>query len=486
MQHSRLQPLFLIKVSLAALVLALLAGCAVGPAYQRPVATEGEALQLQQWAGTASTAPGDLLERGPWWLLFNDAELTRLIEQVAASNLTVAQAAAAVRQAEAQVSEQRAGFFPLISLDGRANRADSGSSGGSSNASAFSSRSRVNTSTQLNLAASWAPDLWGRLSAGADGVQASAAASVADLAAARLAAQGALAANYWSVRAADAQANLLQTSIDGFSRSLVIVQNRYAAGIVAKTDVLQAQTQLANAQAEYDGLLSQRARFSNAAAVLIGKAPADFAIAPNPAWQASVPDIPASIASTLLQRRPDIAAAESRLAAANAQIGIAQSAYYPSIGLSASAGVGGSRLADLFSLSSSVWALGLSAAQTLFDAGATTARVQGTRAGYDLAIARYRQTVLTAFQEVENLLQDSRALQSQSLLRQQSAEAASLVEQQITNRYRSGLVGFSEVIAAQNSALAARRTQLQTTASQQASAGALIQALGGGWQVGVP
>ena len=484
MQHSRLQPLFLIKVSLAALALALLAGCAVGPAYQRPGTSEGEALQLQRWAGSASNAPGDLLERGPWWLLFGDAELTRLIAQVAASNLTVAQAAAAVRQAQAQVDEQRAGFFPLVNLDGRASRADSGAS--SSNASASSSRSHVNTSTQLNLAASWAPDLWGRLAAGANSVQASAAASVADLAAARLAAQGALAANYWSVRAADAQANLLQTSIDGFSRSLVIVQNRYAAGIVAKTDVLQAQSQLVNAQAEYAGLLSQRARFSNAAAVLVGKAPADFAIAPNPAWQASVPDIPVSIASTLLQRRPDIAAAERRLAAANAQIGIAQSAYYPSIGLSASTGVGGSRLADLFSLSNSVWALGLSAAQTLFDAGATTARVQGSQAGYDLAVARYRQTVLTAFLEVENLLEDSRALQSQSVLRQQSATAASLVEQQITNRYRSGLVGFSEVIAAQNSALAARRTQLQTTASQQASAGALIQALGGGWQVGVP
>ena len=484
MQHSRLQPLFLVKVSLAALALALLAGCAVGPAYKRPGTTEGEALQLQRWAGSASNAPGDLLERGPWWLLFGDAELTRLIAQVAASNLTVAQAAAAVRQAQAQVDEQRAGFFPLVNLDGRASRADSGAS--SSNASASSSRSRVNTSTQLNLAASWAPDLWGRLAAGANAVQANAAASAADLAASRLAAQGALAANYWSVRAADAQANLLQTSIDGFRRSLGIVQNRYDAGIVAKTDVLQAQSQLTNAQAEYAGLLSQRSQFSNAAAVLVGKAPADFAIAPNPAWQATVPDIPVSIASTLLQRRPDIAAAERRLAAANAQIGIAQSAYYPSIGLSASAGVGGNRLADLFSLSNSVWALGLSAAQTLFDAGSTTARVQGTEAGYDLAVARYRQTVLTAFQEVENLLQDSRALQSQSLLRQQSAEAASLVEQQITNRYRSGLVGFSEVIAAQNTALAAKRTQLQTTASQQASAGALIQALGGGWQFGVP
>ena len=484
MQHSRLQPLFLVKVSLAALALALLAGCAVGPAYQRPGTTEGEALQLQRWAGSASNAPGDLLERGPWWLLFNDAELTGLIKQIDASNLTVAQAAAVVRQAQAQVAEQRAGFFPLVNLDGRTSRADSGA--GSSNASASSSRSRVNTSTQLNLAASWAPDLWGRLAAGANAVQANAAASVADLAAARLAAQGALAANYWSVRAADAQANLLQTSIDGFRRSLGIVQNRYDAGIVAKTDVLQAQIQLTNAQAEYAGLLSQRSQFSNAAAVLVGKAPADFAIAPNPAWQATVPDIPVSIASTLLQRRPDIAAAERRLAAANAQIGIAQSAYYPSIGLSASAGVGGNRLADLFSLSNSVWALGLSAAQTLFDAGSTTARVQGTEAGYDLAVARYRQTVLTAFQEVENLLQDSRALQSQSLLRQQSAEAASLVEQQITNRYRSGLVGFSEVIAVQNSALAARRTQLQATASQQASAGALIQALGGGWQFGVP
>ena len=223
-----------------------------------------------------------------------------------------------------------------------------------------------------------------------DSASASAQASAADLASARLSAQGELAIDYFSLRQTDAQQALLATTIAGYQRALQIAQNRYAAGIAAKTDVLQAQTQLANAQAEELGLERQRAQLEHAIAVLVGDAPANFTLASAP-WKASVPEIPLGVPSTLLQRRPDIAGAERRVAAANEQIGIAQSGFYPSLTLSASAGSSASRVADLFSASSSVWSLGLSAAQVLFNAGATSAKVSGAQAAQDAAVARYRQ-----------------------------------------------------------------------------------------------
>jgi NodT family efflux transporter outer membrane factor (OMF) lipoprotein len=215
--------------------------------------------------------------------------------------------------------------------------------------------------------------------------------------------------------------------------------------------------------------------------VLVGQAPGNFSL-PVAAWNPVVPDVPVGVPSTLLQRRPDIAAAERRVAVANGQIGIAQSAYYPSLNLSASYGLGASRVADLFSASSSVWALGLSAAQALFNAGATSARVEGSEAAHAQAVARYRQTVLAAFQGVEDQLAATRVLLVQQDLRRQASAAADQVEQQVLNRYRSGQVGYSEVITAQATALSARRALVQAMADRQTTAVALIQSLGGGWQ----
>lgn len=455
---------------IAALLALALSGCAVSPDEQRPATPDIS--QFKEAEGWLPAAPADALERGPWWQLFGDPVLNQLAERVDVSNQNVAAAVAAYAQARALVREQRAALFPSVTLDGGASRSHSSTSG--STASSY----------QLGIGGSWEPDVWGRLGRAVDSASASAQASAADLASARLSAQGELAVSYLSLRQTDAQQALLASTLAGYQRTLEITQNRYSAGIAAKTDVLQAQTQLANAQADAAGLVRQRAQFEHAVAVLTGQAPAQFTLAPAD-WRPSVPDVPAGLPSALLQRRPDIAAAERRVAAANAQIGIARSAYYPSLPLNASYGLGASRVADLFSAASSTWSLGLSAAQVLFNAGATRARVEGSEAAHAQAVAHYRQTVLAAFQDVEDQLAASRVLLTQQDLRRQASQAADQVEQQVLNRYRSGQLSYTEVITAQATALTARRALVQAMADRQTTAVALIQALGGGWQAGL-
>ncbi|NMM07503.1 efflux transporter outer membrane subunit [Polaromonas sp.] len=454
----------------------LLSGCAVGPSYQRPATVDVSAFKEAE--GWVPAAPADALERGPWWSLFNDPLLDQLAARVEVSNQNVAAAVAAYAQARALVREQRAGLFPVVTLDGGGTRSHS-----SSSSSGSGSGGRTGNSYQLSIGGNWEPDVWGRLGRAVEGAKAGAEASAADLASARLSAQGELAINYLSLRQTDAQKALLTTTIEGFQRSLEITQNRYSAGIAAKTDVLQAQTQLANAQADDAGLQRQRAQLEHAIAVLVGVAPGNFTLAPA-AWSPVAPEVPVGVPSTLLQRRPDIAAAERRVAIANEQIGIAKSAYYPSLSLGASSGFGASRVADLFNASSSVWSLGLSAAQVLFNAGATGARVEARQAAHAQAVAQYRQTVLSAFQGVEDQLAATRVLQTQQDLRRQASTAADQVEQQVLNRYRSGQVSFTEVITAQATALNARRALVQAMADRQTTAVALIQSLGGGWQMG--
>jgi NodT family efflux transporter outer membrane factor (OMF) lipoprotein len=457
---------------------AMLAGCAVGPNYQRP--TTIDVRGYKEAEGWVPAAPADALDRGPWWLLFGDPLLDQLQSRVQVSNQNVAIAVAGYAQARALVREQRAGLFPVVSLDGGANRSRSASS------SSSSSGGRVGNNYQLSIGGSWEPDVWGRLGRAVEGASAGAQVSAADLASALLSARGELAVNYFSLRQTDAQKALLQTTLTGYQRTLEIAQNRYTAGIAAKTDVLQAQTQLASAKAEDAGLVRTRAQLEHAIAVLVGEAPGNFAIAPQAYadWKPVVPDVPVGVPSTLLQRRPDIAAAERRVASANEQIGIAKSAYYPSLSLGASYGFGASTVANLFNASNSVWSLGLSAAQALFNAGATTARVDGAQAAHEQTVARYRQTVLAAFADVEDQLAATRVLLTQQELRREASQAADQVEQQVLNRYRSGQVSFTEVITAQATALTARRAVVQAAADRQTTAVALIQSLGGGWQAG--
>ena len=450
------------------LALALAACAAVGPTNQRPGVDTP--LAFKEGAGVwVPAAPGDTLERGPWWQLFGDPVLDGLADRVTLDNQTVAQSVAAYEQARALVSEQRASLLPTVNLGAGASRRGGG--GGTPG----------NSSESLSIGGSWEPDVWGRLRRGADAAQAGAQASAADLAAARLSAQGELASNYFGLRGLDLQASLLAGTIAGYQRNLQITQNRYTAGIVARTDVLQAQTQLANARADALTLQRQRAQLEHAIAVLVGVAPASFSIAAAPSWQIQLPAVPVTVPSTLLQRRPDIAAAERRVASANEQIGIAQAGYFPSLTLNGSAGLGAATIGELFKASSLVWSLGASLAQTLFNGGLTGARVDAARAAQEQAAARYRQTVLGAFEQVEDQLVASRVLGEQLALRQQASDAATLVEQQVLNRYQAGQVSYTEVITAQTTALSARRALVQLQSDRQTAAIALIQALGGGW-----
>jgi len=455
---------------------ALLSACAVGPDYQPPAVATFSAYKEAPTAeaGWFPAAPADTLDRGPWWQLFNDAELNALMPRVEVSNQNVAAAVAAYAQAQALVREQRASLFPTVGANGSATR----SGGGASNTG-------TGNSLQAGVSASWAPDLWGALRRSVESAQAGAQASEADLAAARLSAQGLLASDYFGLRDADNELVLVRSSVEGYERALQITTNRYNAGIAPRTDVLQAQTTLANARADFTSLTAQRAQLEHAIAVLIGQPPAEFSLAPA-TWSMTVPAVPLGLPSELLQRRPDIASSERAVAQANAQIGIQRSAYFPSLTLSASAGSSASRVADLFGASTNLWSLGLSVAQTVFDAGATRARVEQAEAGRDAAVAKYRQTVLAAFQAVEDQLSAARSLAEQAELRRAASEAADLTEQQLLNRYKAGQVSYTDVVTAQASALSARRTLSQLAANRQTSAIALIQALGGGWHMAEP
>jgi NodT family efflux transporter outer membrane factor (OMF) lipoprotein len=450
---------------------AALCGCAVGPQYEVP--TAASPATFKEAEGWTPAAPADALERGPWWTLFGDPVLNELAAAVEVNNQNVALAAAQYAQARALVAEQRAALFPTVALNGSGSRSGGGG------------ETRAANSYRVNIGGSWEPDLWGSLRAGVTGAQASAQASAADLAAARLSAQGELVANYIGLRQADVERQILDTTIRGYERVLQITQNRVNAGVTAKSDLLQAQTQLFNARADLLTVVRQRAVYEHAIAVLLGRAPAEFSLSPA-SWSVVVPDVPLGVPSTLLLRRPDIAAAERDVAAANANIGIARSAYFPSLNLSASYGYGNSQVGGLFSASNSLWSLGLSAAQTIFDAGAIAARVEQTKAARDAAIARYRQTVLAAFADVEDQLAATRALAQQQELRRQASEAADQVEQQMENRYRAGQVNYTEVVSAQVTALSARRALIQVQADRQTTAVALIQSLGGGWRSSQP
>ena len=464
------------RTALALAGLLALGACTALAPSQTPSAPTSAAF-LEPPPGWMAAAPADTLTRGPWWTLFNDPVLDQLVPQVAVSNQTVAAAAAAVEESRAAVREQRASFFPTLSLDAGATRSGTGGKSSGSGASTSSSGNRYS----LGLGASWEPDLWGRIANTVSAATATAQASEADLAAAQLSAQTAFVTDYLSVREADAEIVTLRTTIEGYQRALQITQNRYAAAIAQKSDVLQAQTQLANAQADLASLQQQRAQLFHAMAVLAGQAPAAFTL-PAGDWNSTtVPAIPPGLPSDLLQRRPDIAAAERHVAAANANIGVARAAYFPSLTLSASGSQGSTRLADLFNASSFAWSLGLSLAETIFDGGARTARVEEAQASWKQSVAQYRQTVLTAFSAVEDQLSAAASLEQQQALRREASQAADQTEQEMQNRYKQGLVAYTDVVTAQASALSARRALMQVSLNRQTAAIGMVAALGGGW-----
>jgi len=463
------------RIALACVAAIVVSACSLAPPYERPSTPAPPSFRESPSAEATwfPAAPAEALDRGAWWQLFDDPTLSSLVAQVQVSNQNVAAAAAAYAQAQATVHEARATLFPTLNLAASATRNGGGRVAARPNSYA------------VDLQAAWEPDLWGRLRLGVTSAEASAGASAADLAAATLSQQAALATNYFALREADNEIALLTAAVEAYSRSYRITLNQYDAGIVARTDVLQAQTQLDTTEANRVAMIGTRAKLDHAIALLLGKVPAEFSL-PAGTWQQTVPAIPLVVPTELLQRRPDIAAAERLVAAANAQIGIQRAAYFPSFGLSASAGQASTLFATLFAASDNVWSLGLSVAQTIFDAGATAAKVEAAEAARDQAIASYRQTVLAAFQVVEDQLSTLHALAEEEGARRAASEAADRTEQLTMNQYLQGQIPYTTVVTAQVTALSARQALSQLVASRQAAAIALIQALGGGWQAPEP
>lgn len=462
-----------------------LVGCSLAPPYQRPSAVIPAG--FKEAPGWRPAMPADAVAKGQWWLLFNDAGLNALEARVAINNQNVAAAAAAYAQARATVREARAAYFPQIDLSTGATRAGSFGNGTTTiiGGNTVTSGSNGSRRYSLTIGASWEPDLFGRIRNTVGQQRALAQASQSDLANATLAAQGELALNYVQLRGIEQQKRILDDTVAAYARALTITTNRYNQGVVARVDVLQAQTQLTSARANAADLERQRAVFEHAIAVLIGENPSTFVLAAA-RWAPTVPDVPGLLPATLLERRPDVAAAERRVAAANEAIGIQRSAFFPSVGLSGDIGTQSSRIGSLFSAASSIWTLGLTGALTLLDFGGRAARVAQARAAYDQAAANYRQTVLVAFQQVEDELAAARILTYVSQQRASAAAAATRVEALTQNQYLAGLIGYSDVIVAQATALQARQTDAAALVDRQSAAVSLIQAIGGSWDGAPP
>lgn len=460
----------------------ILAGCAVGPNYSRPPAAEPTAFKEAE--GWTQATPSDAVDKGNWWTVFNDPVLNDLETKVDVSNQNLKAAEAAYRQSLAVLDEQRATLFPTVSLTGSATRSKSTSLGssagptGAAGGSTFSTRP-VNAYT-ARLGASWDVDLWGRIRRSIEAAHATAQASKADIANARLSAQTLLAVDYVQLRATDEQKRLIDGTVKGYAEDLRISQNRFAVGTAARSDVLTAEAQLKSAQAQATDLLKSRAQYEHAIAVLIGAAPADLTIELQP-WALKPPAVPAGVPSTLLQRRPDIAAAERALAASNAQIGVQVAGFFPDISLTGSDGYASSSLTRFFSAANNSWSLGANLAQTVFDFGATSARVRAARAAYDQQVANYRQTVLGALQQVEDNIAALRVLGAEYDLDLAASQNADEAEKITNNQYAQGTVDYTAVVVAQNTALSARRTLIQTDSARLVAAIDLISALGGGW-----
>lgn len=474
------------SVCLAAASL-MLSACAVGPDYHRPPTLVPA--QFEQVEGWKAAAPADALHRGEWWTLYNDPVLDELVGRLNVSNQNLASAEAQYRQARALVRSARASFFPSVTTDAGVTR--SGRGGGSSSVITGQTGQGGNTVStvrgggisedyQATLGASWELDLWGKLRRTLSANSASAQASLADLAAARLSLQSELVQNYLQLRIMDEQKRLLEATVSAYERALRLTQNQYNAGIVPRSDVSQAQTQLKSAQAQVIDLQWQRAQLENAIAVLIGVPPASFELAELTSIP-RVPDVPAGVPSQLLERRPDIASAERNVAAANERIGVATAAYYPDLTISARGGYTNSGLSDLFSLPNRFWSLGPSLAVTLFDAGARRAEVERSEAAYDQTVATYRQAVLTGFREVEDYLVQLSVLEREAQVQQEALDAARESLRLIENQYRAGTIDFNSVVNVQATALNNERTNLTLLGSRLTASVQLIAALGGGW-----
>jgi NodT family efflux transporter outer membrane factor (OMF) lipoprotein len=466
--------------ALAGLLAAILAGCAVGPNYHRPSAPVPE--RFKEAAGWKPAEPREAASGTDWWSVYDDPTLDGLEKQIDVSNQTLKQSLAAWREAVAVVSAARASYFPSIGVTATGTR-----SGGPGALETAVAENAVPAGTshpinQFNLSgtASWDLDIWGKIRRTVESDVANAQASEADLAAARLSAQATLATDYIELRVTDEMKQLLDDTVAAYKRSLQITQNQYNVGVAAKTDVITAETQLEGAESQEINTGVMRATLEHAIAVLVGKPPADFSIAAA-RFGTVVPVVPTGLPSTLLERRPDVAAAERSMAAMNAQIGVAIAAYFPDLTLSGSYGFVNDVVSGLVKAPNTIWSFGGNAADTLLDFGLRPAQVRQARAAYDAAVASYRQTVLTAFQQVEDNLATLRILERQYSVQDQATKSANLAVELTLNQYKAGTVAYTAVVTAQAIALADAQTLLTIRQNRLTASVALIQALGGGW-----
>ncbi len=467
----------ILKLILAALVLPALAACAVGPNYVRPSAATPPA--FREISGWKTAQPADNRIRGQWWKVYNDPLLDSLEAKVNVSNQNIIQAEAQYRQAQALVMAARAAYFPTIGVGVSFAR----SSPSTTTVSGFGGGSIQRTESSdysLPVSASWEPDFWGKVRRSVESNRASAQASAADLATARLSLQTQLAQDYFQLRTLDAQKKLLDRTVSLYKESFALTTNRYNAGVVSEADVAQADTLLKTTEAQDIDLGVQRAQLEHAIAVIVGTPASSFSISPLP-LSVSPPAIPVGVPSELLERRPDIAAAERRAAAANAQIGVAEAAYYPSITLSASGGFQSSSISKWLTWPSRFWSFGPSVGWTIFDGGLRHAQTKEARAAYDASVAAYRETTLVAFQEVEDNLAALGILGQEAGAEDAAVKAAKKSTEIATNQYKAGVAAYLNVITAESAELGNEKNAINIQGQRLNASVLLIKALGGGW-----
>lgn len=448
----------------------LISGCSIWPDYLRPaVDVPANYKEAAAYPGWKVAEPNDHQPKGTWWNVYEDSQLSGLLADATHANHSIQQAEARYRQAEALSRVARSALYPSVSAGAFAKRGESGNN---------SAKSTYN----VNLSANWEADLWGRIRRGIESGDATLAASAADLNAATLSVQATLAQNYFQLRILDSQKKLLNDTALAYERSLKLINNRYNVGLASRTEIAQAESQLRTTRAQAIDISAQRAQLEHAIAVLAGKAPADFSLAALPLNYSStikLPDIPKSLPSELLERRPDIAAAERRAAAANAQIGIAKAALFPSLNLVGSYGYESNSFADILSIPSRAWSLGPLLAVSLFDGGQRKGQTDAAIAAYDTTVSNYKQTILSGFQDVEDNLASLRILEEEAKEQESAVKFALESLQQTENRYKAGTVDYLSVVIVQTTALTAERNALSILGRRLNAHIGLIKALGG-------
>ncbi len=449
----------------------MLAACASGPDYVRPALPLPAAYKENGPWKPAQPKQADASH--PWWTRYGDADLDALVTQANAASQDIRVAEAQYRQARAAAQLARAGFTPVLGAGISAGRARTHTAQGPVTAD----------SNTLALDASWEPDIWGRVRRSVEAGEAAAQASAADLAAARLSIQAELVQDYLQLRITDAQKDLIAHTVQEYGKALALTRSQYNAGIVTRADVALAETQLQSASAQAIDLDVLRTQLEHAIAILTGRSPAELTIAARPAdaLGLALPDVPAGLPSQLLERRPDIAAAERRAAAANAEIGVVQSAWFPSLVLSASGGYAGTGFSQWLNAPGRIWSLGATLAGTIFDGGARRAQSDEAVAAYDAAAARYKQSVLTGLQDVEDNLAALRVLGAERAVQDSAVASARVAERTSLAQYRAGTTTYLQVVTAQTLLLSNRRSAVQLLGRQLVASAALVKALGGGW-----